>query len=127
MTDKFKMTKKRRLVYEVLENAIRPLTASEIFDCLKEDENEVWLSTIYRTLQVLEKADLISKTIIPGSEKAHYLTTEEKHKHYGICLNCHKLIDLECPIDRYKKILDGKGFTIVDHRFMIYGYCKECS
>lgn len=124
----FRMTKKRKIIYNLLKKADRPLTAIEIFTILTEKEEDIWLSTIYRTLELFKNEGIIVQTELPGSEISHYVFADESHKHYGVCMNCQKVISItDCPLDSYKPKLSDSGFHIIDHRFTVYGYCSTCN
>lgn len=123
-----RMTKGRKAIYEVLENSTMPLTAGQIYDLVKASDEEIWLSTVYRNLEVFEKNDMVIKADIPHSDQYHYIASSKDHIHYAICLSCKNIIEnLDCPMTGYKDSLDKLGFEIVDHRFIVYGYCKDCS
>jgi len=53
-----KNTKSRKAVIEVLENAENPLSAEDIFLCIKKQGSSVNLSTVYRTLDLMESNPL---------------------------------------------------------------------
>ena len=122
----FRMTSKRKAIYEIIKDSPLPLTALEIFEKLNENE-EVWLSTVYRTLELFDNEGIITRTHNPGSDISHYIFSDESHKHYGVCVACQKIISIsDCPLDSYKPKLSDTGFEIIDHRFMVYGYCSGC-
>lgn len=123
-----KMTKSRKLIYDVLNKSAMPLTAQEIYDLIKAQNQDIWLSTIYRNLEVFEEGQLVIKAEIPGSDQYHYILSDTGHHHFAICLSCKKIIDnLSCPMGGYEDELTSKGFRVVDHKFIIYGFCESCS
>lgn len=122
-----RMTKNRKLIYNILEASAMPLSAKEIYDQVKNQGSEIWLSTIYRSLEAFEEKKLIIKAQIPGSDEHHYILCSEGHHHYAICLSCKKIIEnIQCPMGEYESLLSEQGFRVVDHKFIIYGYCEEC-
>ena len=122
-----RMTKNRSLIYKALENSTMPISAMEIYDLIKAQGEEIWLSTIYRNLEAFEGKKMVIKSKIPGSDKYHYILCDGGHHHYAICLSCKKIIgDLPCPMHEYRNELDNKKFEIIDHRFIVYGYCSQC-
>lgn len=122
-----RMTKSRKLIYDILEGSAMPLSAKEIYDQVKNQGNEIWLSTIYRALEVFEDKNLVIKAQLPGSDEHHYILCNDSHHHYAICLSCKKIIEnIQCPMNEYEPMLNDQGFKVVDHKFIIYGYCEEC-
>jgi Fur family ferric uptake transcriptional regulator len=102
-----------------------PLSAMDIFTKAEQEGVEIWLSTVYRILDLFVEKGLIEKHIISGSDMALYELKEKKHKHYAICIGCQKMIVLDkCPISRDISIED---FQITDHKVEIHGYCGSCS
>ncbi len=122
-----KNTKSRIAVIDVLEDANTPLSAEDIFMSIKQTGNTTNLSTVYRTLELLETKSLISKNIM-GDGRARYTLTGEGHRHHLICTNCHKMIPLDvCPLKSIEKDVCTKtNFEITGHRLELYGVCPEC-
>lgn len=130
-----KWTKQRKDVYEVLHRAKKPLSAHDIYqEILKDstvDAANFAISTVYRSLTIFEEKGLVEKSILLGSDTAVYELCEGKHKHYAVCLSCHKLVPLKhCPFEHvehdHMKSEDGE-FVVTGHKLELYGYCKECT
>lgn len=129
-----KKTKQREEVFHILINATEPLSAQEIYQRLltsSDEHTNYAVSTIYRILSAFEEKELVIKSSVPNGETALY-EWNRGHKHYAICLSCHKHIPLSrCPFEHanLEKIPledTGDGFTITGHRVELYGYCKDC-
>ncbi len=114
-----KCTKQRLCILEILNSADKPLTAEEIHTLTPGTA----LSTVYRILDKLLEKNIVIKTTIPLSDGIFYELTANEHKHFAICLACHKLkyIDI-CPIHN----TTVSDFTITGHKLELYGYCREC-
>ena len=123
-----KSTKHRNAILGILERSEIPLTAEEIFLSLKDKHASIWLSTVYRTLELLTIKNLVVKTTIMGDDKALYELNHNEHKHHVICIGCHKMISfLDCPVEEFEKTLKERiDFNVTGHRLEIYGYCQEC-
>lgn len=144
-----KWTKQRKDVYKVLSEATEPLSAVQIYQHIERQQPDAGyaISTIYRILATFEEQNLVSKTNWMGEDTLVY-ELNRGHKHYAVCLNCHKRIALQiCPFelmggrkphapahtgdDHHHE--DGmtaaqlsEEFQVIDHKLEIYGYCKEC-
>ena len=124
-----KSTKHRNSILEILEQAEMPLTVEEIFLVLKEKNTSIWLSTVYRTLEILTSKELVVKSTSMGDDKARFEMNHHEHRHHVVCVGCHKMISfLDCPVDEIQKALKDKiNFDVTGHKLEIYGYCQECT
>lgn len=123
-------TSARVYMLEAMQTAEVPLDAKEIFDKVVEKvgEDSIWLSTIYRNLEVFEEKELVHQVRMPESESIYYHLHEQEHKHYAICKNCRKEIHLDfCYLDELSDSLESQGFTPKYHRLEIFGLCKDCN
>ena len=58
----FKITPQRRAIIEILlDNSSKHLSSEEIYDLVKEKCPEIGLATVYRTMQLLDEVEVISK------------------------------------------------------------------
>jgi len=129
-----KVTSQRIAILEALES--RPdkhLTAEEIYECVKTNNPDIGLATVYRTIQLLAELNLIDKLNLgdgfiryeisnKGQEDAH-------HHHHLICLNCGSVLTFQGDFmeDLEDRIQEAMNFTVVDHEVKLFGYCKACS
>ena len=124
-----KKTKTRNIIEETLKKADKPLTAYELFDIHKEEN--LTLSTIYRTLQTFEKEGIVQKEVSPFKNEAiYYYKNHEEHEHGHVleCIKCHKQIQINyCPFEEAnEKIEKNTGFSLEDENHVLYGVCKDC-
>lgn len=134
-----KWTKQRKRVYEILRDAIEPLSAAQIYARMEAWEQEQYaVSTIYRILAAFEENKLVDKTTWMGEGTVVYELKRPGHVHYAVCLDCHRRIPLEqCPLhmsgahvhmaaNASPENAETDDFTVVSHKIELYGYCKEC-
>lgn len=130
-----KWTKQRKDIFEVLSRADKPMSAHDIYqEILKHeavDASTFAISTVYRSLAIFEEKGLIEKSMLMGSDTAVYELVDGHHKHYAVCLSCHKLVPLKhCPFEHvehsHMESEDGE-FVVTGHKLELYGYCKECT
>lgn len=129
-----KYSRQREAILRELQESERPLTAQDLSDRLnKRAETEqttmrYWPSTIYRTLDYLLQADLVTRVDIPNCEQGAFLFHEQNaDRHFAICLHCRKVIPLAtCPLHPIVRELAADGFRVTRHRVEIYGTCAEC-
>jgi len=125
-------TRARRLVVEALDGADGPRTAAQIHSSVSGD---VPLSSLYRTLTVLEVAGVVvphtgAKGVV-HYELAEWITG---HHHHLVCLKCGTIEDVDVPGSFEKsmekmvsKVGSQSGFTAVDHSLEIHGVCGACA
>ncbi len=123
----FKLTPQRRLIVDIIHGSGDHVTAEEIITRVKSEMPGVNKSTIYRTLETLEKTGCIVKS--GAGDHFIFHPAEEGHHHHLLCASCHKTI--ECDEDLFaplEKILKEKyGFKASFKHLVISGLCQECS
>ncbi len=123
-----KITKSRKAIIDMLVQSSHPITAEQIYLELKENEVEINLSTIYRTLEVLVDKRLVTKLNIIDNDRTLFEYNNLGHRHYLVCLGCKKIITIQgCPLESYEKSLEKQTqFAMSGHRLYLYGYCLDC-
>lgn len=122
-----KKTKQREAVLHILKHAARPVSAQDISALLEKEDQAVWLSTVYRTLDLFTEKGIAVETSVPGSDMAYYELNSPTHRHYAVCVDCHKIVALDnCPMVEFEPKLSDSDFRVLGHRIEMYGYCKDC-
>ncbi|MBS4759786.1 MAG: transcriptional repressor [Clostridium sp.] len=121
-------SKNRNDVIECLENESFPLTIDEIYSNLKQKNDKLSLSTIYRITEKLSSLNIVKKSFMLDDNKARFELMKEKHHHYMICTKCKKMIPIDgCPVEKVEEdIARSTGFNITGHKFELYGECSDC-
>ena len=120
-----KKTKQREAIWSVLTDTTKPITALDIAEAISD--GTTWMSTIYRTLEMLETKGIITRTTIMGSDMAYYEITPHTHRHYAVCTKCGDMVPLHtCPVVEMPQELTDAGFTVTEHHLEIAGICKNC-
>ncbi|HWQ76848.1 MAG TPA: transcriptional repressor [Syntrophomonas sp.] len=123
-----KKTKQRKCVLSVLERADSPLSAMDICTQTENEDCPVWLSTVYRILELFVKENIVLKTSVADNEMALYELNRNQHRHYAVCLNCHKVVEMDnCPMEEFIPQLADDDFHVLGHKLEMYGYCKDCN
>ena len=122
-----KKTKQRKSVYSILVRASLPISAPEIYNQVQNEDSSIWLSTVYRILDYFVSEGLAVKTTVLDSSMAYYELNSNKHKHYAVCVNCRKVIELvNCPMEKFEPQIAENDFRVLGHKVEMYGYCKDC-
>ena len=123
-----KRTRQRETVLSVLESSEKPLSATDIASKMEKTGDNAWLSTVYRVLELFVKKGVVIKTNMMNNEMALYELNRFKHKHYAVCMNCHKIITMDnCPMEKFIPKLEDENFHVMGHNLEIFGFCKDCT
>jgi Fur family ferric uptake transcriptional regulator len=122
-----RLTPQRMLVIEALHNADRHISAEEIYEQLHRRYPYANISTVYRTLELLKKLDLVTETDFDEG-RVRYHVAENGHHHHLVCRSCGKVIDLEeSALHPLKDTLLQKYDFDADLRHLaISGECRAC-
>ncbi len=112
------------------------LSAKEIYVLLQPAGHDIGIATIYRTLDLLDKAGLLRKIQCPGGQVRYQYRRGDQsdHQYHLICTICGKILDyrdLEKEeldlLSKTEDLLERKsGFLIRDHYIEYFGLCKSC-
>lgn len=122
----------RRHVVSALADADGPLSAAELSDVL---DGAVPVSSLYRTLAVLEEAGVLAPHLgakgLTRYELAEWLAG---HHHHLICLECGAVDDVHLPAEAERALVDlvstvvaGDDFVVEHHSLEIEGRCRRCA
>ena len=123
-----KCTRQRELMLDILNILDIPLTVEALYLKLKEANESIDLSTVYRILELFAEKGLVIKNISSIDKKALFELNRKEHKHYVTCLKCKKNVVIDnCPLENFEKSIEKKmDFEITGHKVELYGYCPEC-
>ena len=125
-------TKGRRAVVTALADGDGPRSAAELSDQIG---TSVPLSSLYRTLAVLEGADVVTPHFATKG-LARYELTEwlTGHHHHLVCIECGTVEDVEVSAHHEEQvtalvdsIAASSAFTATNHALEIEGTCKACA
>ena len=127
-THGLKNTKQRKAILNVLSHSGTPLSAEDIYIRLKVENEDVSLSTVYRTLEQLCEHDVLQRVTLSGDNRMAYVIEEKEHHHYIVCTQCKRILPIShCPLQAFEKALAQEtGFVLQGHRLDLYGLCPQC-
>jgi Fur family ferric uptake transcriptional regulator len=123
-----RMTPQRLMIVAAVENSTNHISAEEIYSQVIEKYPNVNISTVYRTLDMLEEMRMVTKTDL-GDRRVRYHPADKGHHHHLVCRECGAIIDLD------EKALAGIKETLLrDYNFIadlrhlgISGVCIKCN
>lgn len=125
----YRMTKPRRAVLEVLGAEPICLTPEEIHRQARQRYRKLGLVTVYRTLALLERLNLVQR--VHAEAGCHSLTavrSDEGHHHQLVCRACGRVEEFpDCALDSVlRKLQVRTGFAIESHHLEVVGRCPKC-
>ena len=122
-----RITIQRRMVIEALCEGGEHLTINTIQKDMQDQGHNLDEATIYRILQWLKTAEVISQTDLGATGTVYDLLGPTRH-HHLVCLNCNAMIGLDDSfVDQLRENVRQKyDFEPrVDH-LAIFGWCARC-
>lgn len=128
----FRVTPQRRTVLEVLAASGSNLSAEAIYERAKQINARISLTTVYRTLAVLEQNRLVEQRYIsPDHERSHFVLTGMSPRFHFHCLACGKGVEFGST-DAIAALLDSLDELEPEASsrrvcVCIEGYCQSCA
>ena len=120
-----KKTRQRREVLRVLQKAYGPLSSFEIHDLARQNLPNIGLTTIYRTLRIMQREGNVRSVVLPDGVMRFEATRLGQH-HFQ-CRVCQQIWTLHSkPIEALSQLKLSGGFVIEDHNTTFYGCCPTC-
>ena len=103
------------------------LTAAEVYAKAQRECSDLGLTTVYRTLEILEQLGAIRRVHLEDGCEA-FAPTALEHGHYVICHSCQATIEFEgCDLTRLlNRVANQTGFVIEQHWLELVGRCPKC-
>ena len=102
-------------------------TPQGLHESLKNSQAAIGLTTVYRTLEVLEHAGLLCRLEGAGDERI-YAYCSRVHHHHLTCDSCAQVVELgDCVLAGLVGQLECEtGFAISSHSLEFRGLCRAC-
>jgi Fe2+ or Zn2+ uptake regulation protein len=124
-----RMTAQRRLILEALDQSRDHPTAEELFAIVNQQDQNLNLSTVYRTLRWLEQEELVSTRVFAGDRgQERFDAALPSEHHHFVCNTCKGVIEFDSRLfDQIKAQFEKRsGATIQSGSIMLYGLCDSC-
>lgn len=122
----FRITPQRQLVLEAV-NHLRHATPEEILVEVQRTAAGVNLSTVYRTLEVLEDVGLVTHAHIGHGAPTYHTVDEDVHIHL-VCDRCRKVQSVPANVAAafVRKLHTDHDFDTDIAHVSIHGRCGDC-
>jgi Fur family ferric uptake transcriptional regulator len=123
----YRMTPQRMMIVSAIENSDNHISAEDIYAQVVAKYPNVNVSTVYRTLELLEQLGLVTKTEM-GVGRVMYHPIEKGHHHHLVCRECGSTIDLDdsALASLRESILRDYQFSAELRHLGILGLCAGC-
>jgi Fur family ferric uptake transcriptional regulator len=122
----YRMTPARQLVLSAV-TGLEHATPDAICAEVQRTASSVNLSTVYRTLELLEELGLVTHTHLGHGAPIYHNAAEQQHLHL-VCRVCGRVTEArpELAEPLVQKLRSEQGFEIDVAHFAIFGCCADC-
>lgn len=124
-----KSTAQRDYIAETFFKTNTHISLDELLKKVKRKNSRIGYATVYRTMKLLTECGLaLARQFGDGQTRYENLPDDGHHDHI-ICIKCSKIAEFQnqkieqLQIEAAKKL----GFTVVNHKLELYGYCPDCA
>ena len=131
-TGKVYKTRQRESILECIrEKSDTYITIQQLSEALAARGQKVGLTTIYRTLDKLEKEKMISRVVIDGVGATCYrCLPSEKDVFFSLkCECCGNVVNIDCSelSHLYSHVSNEHHISIDPGKTVFYGICEQCA
>ena len=121
-------TQQRQEIWNELRSSDKHRDAEEIFITLRNRGLNVSRATVYRTVDVLVKNNLINKLDIGDGRARFEYNDKYIHHDHLVCTKCGKIVEFyNDKIEELQNdIAEQHNFKFLDHSHQLFGICEDC-
>jgi len=121
-------TRQRGAIIALLEKLDGFRSAQELHEDLRRSGANIGLTTVYRTLQALESANLVDMVRTDSGESVYRRCAAPHHHHHLVCRSCGAAVEVSGhEVEAWAaEVASEHGFSDVDHTVELFGTCAGC-
>lgn len=122
-----RLTRQRRAVLDAIAAAPCSLSPHQVYDAARERCPELGLTTVYRTLEVLDEIGALRR--VHGHDHCEsFVPAGAAHGHTVVCSACGRVTEFtSCDMrDISAAAAQETGYRITDHFLQLTGLCAAC-
>jgi Fur family ferric uptake transcriptional regulator len=123
----YRLTPQRQLVLEAV-GALGHATPEELVAEVRRTASGVNISTVYRTLELLEELGLVRHTHLGHGAPTYSVASDDDHVHL-VCRDCGGVEEASRDLvgDVVDRLAEKMGFRVDIGHFALFGQCRACS
>jgi Fur family transcriptional regulator, ferric uptake regulator len=127
-THGLRMTPQRQLILDVVASMRGHISVDQVYRQVAANFPDVNITTVYRTLEVLEERGFVRHTHFHGSRSQYQRTDEPPHQHL-VCKICHRDQELDLSVlEPLAADLRARyGFVADLSHTAVVGVCAACN
>jgi len=121
-------THQRQVVWDELSGSDEHRDAEEIYLALYNSGLNVSRATVYRTIDVLVKNNLVRKLELGDGRARYENKMDTAHHDHLICVQCGKIEEFMDNVieNRQEVIVENFGYRLIRHIHQLFVICDEC-
>ena len=121
-----RLTPQRELILRAVD-ALGHATPDEVLAEVRKQSSAVNISTVYRTLEVLEELGLVKHAHLSDRAQTYHSVGGHEHFHL-VCRNCHRVISVDAGVldPLLERLRTDEGFTADVGHLTVFGRCDQC-
>ncbi len=122
----YRVTPQRQLVLEAV-MSLQHATPDEVCEQVRQTASGVNISTVYRTLDLLEELGLVTHTHLGHGAPTYHIADEADHVHL-VCRDCEQVSEIDpAHVNGLVATLDQTyGFETDVRHLTVFGRCQNC-
>ncbi|WP_084725741.1 Fur family transcriptional regulator [Streptacidiphilus melanogenes] len=123
----YRLTPQRQLVLQAVDE-LEHATPEEVLTAVRRTAAGVNISTVYRTLDLLEELGLVTHAHLGHGAPTYHLASRDQHMHL-VCRDCDTVIETDVVLAEpfVESLRRAHGFDTDMKHFAIFGRCAACS
>ncbi len=121
-----RLTPQREMILRAVD-ALGHATPDEVLAEVRKQSSAINISTVYRTLEVLEELGLVKHAHLSDRAPTYHSVGGHEHFHL-VCRNCHRVISVDPVVlgPVLERLRADHGFTADIGHLTVFGRCDQC-
>ena len=122
----YRLTPQRELILDAVDR-LGHATPDEVLAEVRKQSTAVNVSTVYRTLEVLEELGLVRHAHLSDRAPTYHSVRDHEHFHL-VCRNCHRVISVDPDVLQplVTRLRAEHAFEPDVGHLTVHGTCKVC-
>jgi Fur family transcriptional regulator, ferric uptake regulator len=121
-----RLTPQRQLILEAV-HELGHATPEQVHNHVRERAAGVNITTVYRTLELLEELGLVNHTHLSHGSPTYHAAGEDQHVHL-VCRGCGSISEVDPSVMQpvTERLMAEKAFRVDVGHVSLFGECADC-